>query len=123
MKKVIVDVDFSWLERKLLGQQLEGTAIRTSKLLDIHTITAAITLQIPYSQVTKPQRTRVGKTLNFSMLYTPGAMWEVPTEKTLMAIWTDKERAQLCIDLGVTQTVNLYKALTAHFNTTYKAKA
>lgn len=116
-------VDYASLEKRILDHQAKHGDLPfkpTSALLDIHTITTAIVLGIPYSSVTKPQRSNVGKTLNFTMLYTPGAMWEVPSEKQLLAIWTDEEKVQLCHKLGVPDPVNLYKVLTNHFNTIYK---
>lgn len=118
--------DFAAIEQRVLEHYEKHGDLPfkpSSKLLDIHTITTAITLGVMYSEVTKPQRSNVGKTLNFSMLYTPGAMWEVPQESALLSIWTVEERFQLCVDLGVTRPDNLYKVLTSHFNTVYKGKA
>lgn len=115
--------DFKALEQRVaahLAEHGDAPIKPTSALLDIHTITTAIMLVIPYSRVTKPQRNNIGKTMNFAMLYTPGAMWEVPSEKALMVIWTDEEKAQICRKLGVTQPDALYEALTNHFNTAYK---
>ncbi|QBJ04516.1 hypothetical protein HOV23_gp057 [Pseudomonas phage Lana] len=120
-----ITTDFAAIEQRVLEHYEKHGDLPlqpTSALLDIHTITTAITLGLMYSEVTRPQRSNVGKTLNFAMLYTPGAMWEVPQESVLMAIWTDEERVQLCRKLGVTQTVNLYKVLTHHFNTAYKGQ-
>lgn len=115
--------DYASLEQRVLDHMAKhgDTPFKpTSALLDIHTITTAVMMRIPYSSVTKPQRNNVGKSMNFAMLYTPGAMWEVPSEKLLMAIWTDEEKAQICHKLGVTQPDKLYTVLTNHFNTVYK---
>lgn len=124
MKEPIVHlVDYAALEQRVLEHAQKDGALPfqpTSALLDIHTITTAVIMRIPYSSVTKPQRNNVGKSMNFAMLYTPGAMWEVPSEKLLMAIWTDEEKVQLCHKLGVTQPDRLYTVLTNHFNTVYK---
>lgn len=120
MSKKMPSLDYSSIEQRIMAGLLERNVRPTSALLDIHTITTAIMLSIPYSNVTKPQRSNVGKSMNFAMLYTPGAMWEVPSEKALMSIWSDEEKAQLCHKLGVNQPEALYAALTNHFNTTYK---
>jgi hypothetical protein len=124
--KTVINADYAALEKRIL-EHLEkngDTPFKpTSALLDIHTITTAIVLGIMYSAVTKPQRGNVGKSLNFAMLYTPGAMWEVPQEAALMRIWTDEEKAQICHKLGVTQPERLYTVLTNHFNTMYRNPA
>lgn len=115
--------DFAAIEKRVLEHYEKHGDLPfkpSSKLLDIHTITTAVILGLMYSEVTKPQRNNVGKTLNFTMLYTPGAMWEVPQEAALMSIWTEAERLQICTDLGVTEPQHLYKVLTTHFNTIYK---
>lgn len=112
--------DYAALELRAL-ELMAAAPVRTSALLDIHTITTAVMLGKMYSEVTKPQRNNVGKTMNFAMLYTPGAMWEVPSEMQLMRIWADEEKEQLCHKLGVTEPDHLYKVLTNHFNTAYKA--
>lgn len=124
-KPTVATTDYASLEQRVLDHIEKHGDLPfkpTSALLDIHTITAAIILGIKYSAVTRPQRNNVGKTLNFSMLYTPGAMWEVPQESALLAIWTDEEREQLCHKLGVTEPANLYKVLTHHFHDIYKGQ-
>jgi hypothetical protein len=120
---IVHKVDYTALEKQMIDRLAAGGIQPTSALLDIHTITTAIVLGIKYAAVTRPQRNNVGKSLNFAMLYTPGAMWEVPQESALMAIWTDEEKAQLCHKLGVTEPENLYKVLTHHFQTAYKGQA
>lgn len=110
--------DFTTTEERILKQYRDaypGMA-QAVPLLDIHKITTAITLGCMYSGVTKDQR-RVGKSLNFSYLYTPGARWEVPQESALMKIWTDRERAELVMHFGITDTATLYSVLVNYFNT------
>ncbi|AUM59663.1 hypothetical protein HOS55_gp061 [Pseudomonas phage PMBT3] len=110
--------DFTATEERILKQYREaypGVA-QAVPLLDIHKITTAITLGCMYSGVSKDQR-RVGKSLNFSSLYTPGARWEVPQEAALMKIWTDRERAELVMHFGITDTATLYSVLVNYFNT------
>lgn len=110
--------DFTTTEERILKQYRDaypGMA-QAVPLLDIHKITTAITLGCMYSGVTKDQR-RVGKSLNFSCLYTPGARWEVPQESALMKIWTDRERAELVMHFGITDTATLYSVLVNYFNT------
>ena len=110
--------DFTTTEERILKQYRDaypGMA-QAVPLLDIHKITTAITLGCMYSGVTKDQR-RVGKSLNFSSLYTPGARWEVPQEAALMKIWTDRERAELVMHFGITDTATLYSVLVNYFNT------
>lgn len=110
--------DFTTTEERALKQYRDaypGMA-QAVPLLDIHKITTAITLGCMYSGVTKDQR-RVGKSLNFSCLYTPGARWEVPQESALMKIWTDRERAELVMHFGITDTATLYSVLVNYFNT------
>lgn len=110
--------DFTTTEERVLKQYRDaypGMA-QAVPLLDIHKITTAITLDCMYSGVTKDQR-RVGKSLNFSCLYTPGARWEVPQESALMKIWTDRERAELVMHFGITDTATLYSVLVNYFNT------
>lgn len=110
--------DFTTTEERILKQYRDaypGMA-QAAPLLDIHKITTAITLGCMYSGVTKDQR-RVGKSLNFSCLYTPGARWEVPQESALMKIWTDRERAELVMHFGITDTATLYSVLVNYFNT------
>lgn len=118
-------VDYASLEKRVLAEYQEaypGFTPVKSHLLDIHTITSAVVLGTLYSSITKPQRNNVGKSLNFSMLYTPGAMWEVPSEKDLMSIWTYEECQQLRDDLGIDPTKDLYQALTTHFTSCYGGK-
>lgn len=110
--------DFTTTEERILKQYRDaypGMA-QAVPLLDIHKITTAITLGCMYSGVTKDQR-RVGKSLNFRCLYTPGARWEVPQESALMKIWTDRERAELVMHFGITDTATLYSVLVNYFNT------
>lgn len=115
--------DFTAIEQRTMEHFAKEHGIaKALPLLDIHTITTALTLGIPYSSVTKSQRGNVGKNLNFSALYTPGVQWEVPQEHMLMAIWTDKERAQLVMQFGITDTSTLYQALVNHFNKAYGGK-
>lgn len=110
--------DFTTTEERILKQYRDaypGMA-QAVPLLDIHKITTAITLGCMYSGVTKDQR-RVGKSLNLSCLYTPGVRWEVPQESALMKIWTDRERAELVMHFGITDTATLYSVLVNYFNT------
>lgn len=110
--------DFTTTEERILQQYREAyTGVAQAvPLLDIHKITTAITLGCMYSGVSKDQR-RVGKSLSFSSLYTPGARWEVPQEAALMKIWTDRERAELVMHFGITDTATLYSVLVNYFNT------
>jgi hypothetical protein len=110
--------DFTATEERILKQYRDafpGMA-QAVPLLDIHKITTAITLGCMYSSVSKDQR-RVGKSMNFGSLYTPGARWEVPQEAALMKIWTDRERAELVMHFGITDTSTLYQVLVNYFNT------
>lgn len=111
--------DFTLLEQRAADHMAREQSV-TNALLDIHTITTAVMLTIPYSSVTKQQRCRVGKSMNFAALYTPGVMWEVPQEAQLMAIWSEKEKDQLYTVLGIGKgEQDLYKALVNHFNKSY----
>lgn len=116
--------DFTATEERILQQYREAyTGVAQAvPLLDIHKITTAIALGCMYSGVSKDQR-RVGKSLNLSCLYTPGVRWVVPQEAALMKIWTDKERADLVIHFGITDTSTLYQALVNHFNTNFGRQA
>lgn len=125
MNKDFGNMDFAGLEQRIAAHEAKHGSMPfapSNPLLDIHTITSAVVLNIPYSSVTKRQRGNVGKELNFSSLYTPGARWEVPQEAALMKIWTDKERADLVIHFGITDTSTLYQALVNHFNTNFGRK-
>ena len=117
------DVDYVALEQRIAAHEAEhGPTLFTpaNPLLDIHTITTAVMLTIPYGSVTKQQRCRVGKSMNFAALYTPGVMWEVPPEAQLMAIWSEKEKDQLYTVLGIGKgEQDLYQALVNHFNKSY----
>lgn len=117
--------DFTSLEQRTAEHFAKEHGIaKALPLLDIHTITAAVMLTIPYSSVTKQQRCRVGKSMNFAALYTPGVMWEVPQEAQLMAIWSEQEKDQLYTVLGIGKGEHdLYKALVNHFNKAYGGKA
>jgi hypothetical protein len=120
IKPIQHEVDYAAIERRLASS---GELYKSSKLLDIHTITAAVILGLPYSKVCKRQRSNVGKTLNFTMLYTPGAMWEVPSEAALMAIWTEAECEQIRKDLEIEEPGALYPLILKHFNNIYGGKA
>lgn len=120
IKPIHHEVDYAAIEQRLAATL---SLHKPSKLLDIHTITAAITLGLPYSSVCKRQRSNVGKSLNFAMLYTPGAKWEVPTEAALMSIWTEAECDQIRKDLELDQPGALYPLLLNHFNNIYGGKA
>lgn len=111
--------DFTQLEQRVADHMAKEQGL-TNALLDIHTITTAVMLTIPYGSVTKQQRCRVGKSMNFAALYTPGVMWEVPPEAQLMAIWSEKEKDQLYTVLGIGKgEQDLYQALVNHFNKSY----
>lgn len=117
--------DFTQLEQRTMEHFAKEHGIaKALPLLDIHTITTAVMLTIPYSAVTSGQRRRVGKNMNFAALYTPGVMWEVPSEAALMAIWSEKEKDQLYTVLGIGKGEHdLYEALVNHFNKSYGGKA
>lgn len=120
MNKDFGNMDYAGLEQRIAAHEAQHGSMPFAPaipLLDIHTITSAIVLCIPYSEVTKRQRSNVGKELNFSALYTPGARWEVPQESALMKIWTDRERAELVMHFGITDTATLYSVLVNYFNT------
>ena len=120
MNKDFGNMDYAGLEQRIAAHEAKHGSLPFApahKLLDIHTITSAVVLNIPYSAVDKRQRSNVGKSLNFSCLYTPGARWEVPQESALMKIWTDRERAELVMHFGITDTATLYSVLVNHFNT------
>lgn len=125
MNKDFGNMDYAGLEQRITEHAERELAkyreaypgfAKAVPLLDIHKITTAITLGCMYSSVSKDQR-RVGKSLNFSCLYTPGARWEVPQESALMKIWTDRERAELVMHFGITDTATLYSVLVNYFNT------
>lgn len=117
--------DFTQLEQRTMEHFAKEHGIaKALPLLDIHTITTAVMLTIPYSAVTEGQRRRVGKNMNFAALYTPGVMWEVPSEAALMAIWSEQEKDQLYTVLGIGKGEHdLYEALVNHFNKSYGGKA
>lgn len=118
--------DLNDLEQRVIDRELVDKLpfAPASPLLDIHTITTAVMLEIPYSAVTKQQRCRVGKSMNFTALYDPNAVWEVPREQQLMAIWSEHEKDQLYTVLGIGKGEhNLYEALVNHFNKIYGGKA
>ena len=115
MNKDIINVDFSEIEKRIgltLNQPRQQV---NSKLLDLHTITAALAFGVMYSKVTKDQR-RQAKAINYSLMYTPDAKWQAPPEEELFRIYTDTERSQLCFDLRLGRPSKLYEAIQAHFN-------
>ena len=121
-EKKVYTADFAAIEARVVAMLGHPVPPRQyhNPLLDIHTITTAIALQMPYSAVTSRLRSRVGKCLNFAALYTQGTQWSVPDKDSLLAIWTEGERHRLCVDLGVTQPGKLYDVLVTHFNITYR---
>jgi len=121
-EKKVYTADFAAIEARVVAMLGHPAPPRqhNNRLLDIHTITTAVALQMPYSAVTSRLRSRVGKRLNFAALYTPGMQWNVPDKDSLLAIWSDKERAQLCIDFGITRTEALYDVLVNHFTISYR---
>lgn len=118
--KLDVDLDLSDLEKrvtKFLGEKLPK---RSSNLLDIHTVTAAVTFCVPYSAVTKEQR-RAAKNINYSALYTPGSRWNPPPKEALMPIWTEQELRQIRLDIGWTRG-DTYEAIKTFFNVFNEAR-
>lgn len=89
-----------------------GPAIQ-SKLLDLHTISAALFHGIQYDQVTPEQR-RAAKTKNFMHMYTPGSVWKVPDEATLMAVFSQQNQTQLCFDFRLGRPSKLYETMKAY---------
>lgn len=119
-KKLDIELDFSALEQRVAQYLGEKMPERTSSLLDIHTITAAVVNGVMYSSVTKPQR-RAAKSINYSALYTPGSRWNPPAKEFLMPIWTADEQRQIIIDIGWTRG-DLYEAIKTFFNVFNEAR-
>lgn len=127
MIKHIAPMDYSALEQRIRAiEEEKGPHLFEPKsaLLDLHTITTAIYLGVMYSEVTKKQRSRIGKALNFGAMYSPCTQWHTPPKEQLLAIWTEHEQAQLYTVLGIQRgQQDLYEALAFHFAKTYGIKA
>lgn len=119
MIKNVITTDFVELEQRIAKLWANPPIPVQSDLLDLHTITAALTLRIPYSQVTREERNRVGKPLNFAALYSPSIRWVLPDEATLMGLWTEQEKNQLCFDFKLARPSKLYETLSNHFSNAY----
>lgn len=111
-----IEIDFSALELKVAAYHGRPTPPRTSELLDLHKITAALMFGVMFSEVTADQR-KAAKEVNFRLMYEPEAKWAMPPEKELLRIYTDLELNQLCMDMSLARPSRLYETLTAHFNT------
>lgn len=66
--------DFSQIELRILAQETNDPKLRGafSKNLDIHQLTASQIFNVPFEKVT-PEMRRLGKTLNFGIIYGMGA--------------------------------------------------
>lgn len=111
-----INLDFSALELQVAAYHGRPTPPRTSVLLDLHKITAALMFGVMFSEVTAEQR-KAAKGVNFRLMYEPEAKWAMPPEKDLRRIYTDLELTQLCMDMSLARPSRLYETLTAHFNT------
>lgn len=111
-----IDIDFSDLELRVAAYHGRPNPPRTSELLDLHKITAALMFNVMFSEVTADQR-KAAKEVNFRLMYQPDTKWAMPSEKALLQIYTDLELNQLCMDMSLARPSRLYETLTAHFNT------
>ncbi len=70
----LASFDYSQLELRLLAHVADGESLKRAfrEGLDIHAMTAAEIFGVPEASVTKEQR-RIGKTLNFGVVYGMGA--------------------------------------------------
>lgn len=109
--------DYATAEKMLESWRNQPVSSVQSKLLDLHTMAAALMYGTQYHLVTDDQR-RAAKSRNFMAMYTPGTQWVLPAEAAMMAIYTEEQRLQLCLDLRVSRPGLLYQALQAHFQGT-----
>lgn len=86
---------------------------RVNKMLDMHSMSAALMFGVAYSDVTKKQR-QTAKSLTFPAAYTPRFVYSVPAAELLMSIYSVDEKESLARDMGVPLT-ELYTAIKARF--------
>jgi len=69
----LVEMDFGLHELRCMAEQANDDIMRAALAKDIHKVTTADILRIPLDQVTDDQRTRIGKKINFSIIYLKSA--------------------------------------------------
>lgn len=68
---VLLDADFNQLEVRIISVVAKDVAMQTALRdgVDLHTLTTSEALSKPFEQVTKEERSKIGKVLNFGMNY------------------------------------------------------